>query len=177
MGTKMAIGVTAGLVIGLVIAFALIKVANTNRRMKTEYDERQQKIRGKSYMYGFYTILFYQVAVMILDIAEISLPIEKYALDFTGILLGCIVLCAHSVWNGVYWGLNNDRKRYYIIFAVAAVLNLLPIVGQAVSGTLLQNGKIGLVMLNIMVIIMMAVIVIEMVIKNMIDKKKAEEDE
>ena len=177
MGAKMATGVAVGLMVGLVIAFALLKAANTDHKMKTEYDERQQKIRGKSYMYGFYTILIYQVAVMFLHIAEINVPLETYALDFTGVLLGCIVLCAHSIWNGVYWGLNNDHKRYYIIFAVTIVLNIIPIAGQAASGTLLQDGKIGLPMLNIMVIIMMFILGIEMIIKSVIDRNKTEEDE
>ncbi|MCR4740364.1 MAG: hypothetical protein K5886_08940 [Lachnospiraceae bacterium] len=177
MGTKMAIGVAAGLIIGLVIAAVLLKVANTDRRMKTEYDERQQKIRGKSYMYGFYTILFCLVAVTLLDISDIVIPLERYAVDFTVLLIGCIVLCAHSIWNGVYWGLNNDHKRYYVIMAIALALNILPVATQAAAGTLIEDGKIGLPMLNIMVIIMMAVLGIEMVIKGIVDKRKTEEDE
>lgn len=177
MNSTIAIGLAAGLMVGLIIAVALLKVANTDRKIKTNYDERQKVIRYKGYMYGFYTVLIYQVVMVFVHIAGAQLPIEDYALDFTGILLGCIVLCTYCIWKGVYWGLNNDPKRYYIIFAVCIVFNLLPIVIPAINGTLLEDGKIGLPMLNIMVLIMMAVVLITLAVKGIADKNNTEDEE
>lgn len=171
------IGALVGLIVGLIIAFALLKVANTNHKMMTEYDERQRAVRGKGYMYGFYTLIFTEVAMMFLEMSEIELPIEKYTLHFVSIILGCIVLCVYCIWNDVYWGLNNNKKKYNIIFVLAIVFNIIPVVGQAYSGTLMQDGKIGLCLLNIMVLAMMAIVAIEFLIKKIVKKDTAEEEE
>ncbi|MCR5669399.1 MAG: hypothetical protein K6G10_00165 [Butyrivibrio sp.] len=170
-------GLTLGIIVGLVIAFVLIKAANTNHKMKTEYDERQQLIRGKGYMYAFYTLVAYEVIMMIISIGEISLPIERYALDCVGLILGVIVLGVYCVWNDVYWGLNNNKKMYFIIFAVCIIFNLIPVIGQAINGTLIVDGKIGFPILNIMVLIMMAVLGIELIIKKLVSSKNSEEEE
>ncbi len=172
-----SVGITTGIIIGLVIAAVLIKAANMNHKMKTDYDERQRLIRGKAYMYAFYTVVIYQVLMVILSIGEIELPIERYALDFVGIILGCIVLGVYSIWNDVYWGLNNNKKKYAAIFVVATFFNLLPVVGQAMSGTLVVDGKIGLPILNIMVLIMMAVLGIELLIKRALNNRTTEQED
>ena len=38
-------GITIGIFIGLILAVALILIANNNRKFKTEYDERQLRVR------------------------------------------------------------------------------------------------------------------------------------
>ena len=54
-------GFVIGLIVGIILVMVLIKMANKDRRIKTEYDERQEKIRGKAYKYAFYTMIYYQV--------------------------------------------------------------------------------------------------------------------
>ena len=177
MRLEASVGITIGIIVGLVIAFALLKAANTNHRMKTDYDERQQLIRGKGYMYAFYTILFYEVLMMIIDIGEFSLPIESYAVHCVGLIIGVIALGVYCIWNDVYWGLNNNKKTYYAIFVVCTIFNLIPVIGQARMGTLVQDGKIGLPILNIMVLVMMAVLGIVFIIKKLTGKNSSEEED
>ena len=86
-------GVAVGLVIGLIIAVIILKAANTNRKAKTEYDERQKEIRGRAYMYAFYTVIVLECVMMLIDIGGISFPFENYLLHFASIMIGCIVLC------------------------------------------------------------------------------------
>jgi hypothetical protein len=177
MNIIVSTGLALGIAVGLIIAAILIKVANTNHKVKTEYDERQLLIRGKGYMYAFYTILAYQVVMMILSAGDIELPIERYAQDCVGIILGCIVLGVYCIWNDVYWGLNNNKKSYTIIFILAMLFNIIPIVGMAKGGTLVENGKIGMPILNIMVLFMMAVLGIELIIKKVVNDKKDEQED
>ena len=169
-------GMLIGLIIGLAIAMALFRFSNTNKKFKTEYDERQRELRGKGYMLGFYTIVFYEVFMMFLAIGEFELPITDYALHFGGIILGCIVLSAYCVWHGVYWGLNNNRKRYIIVFAVCAALNMIPLIGLFRGEGLTADGKLGAPIVNIMVLIMMAILAIELIIKEALDRREKEED-
>lgn len=170
-------GFIAGLMIGLVLVVIFFKFANMDKRVKSEYDERQQRIRGKAYKYSFYTMILYHVFMIGLSIMDISIPVQPFITEFFGIFLGCTVLGGYCVWNDVYWGLNNDKKRYFIVFGVCLLLNLIPVIMLAISGEFEKNGIGGAPMINILVIIMMAILLIEMAIKHFIDKNtEVEED-
>ena len=92
-------GLAVGILIGLIIAILLVRMANTNKKYKTEYDERQLRVRGDAYRYAFYTIVIYEAILAILAVGEITLPIQGYLLHFAGILLGCLVLSGYSIWK------------------------------------------------------------------------------
>jgi hypothetical protein len=64
-----------------------------------------------------------------------------------------------------------------IVFAVCMVINAFPVIGNIAAGTLFVDGKIGLPMLNIMVLIMMAVIIITMIIKGLVNKNTGTDEE
>ena len=104
-------GVAAGIVVGLIVAIALFAIANNNRKIKTEYDERQQKVRGDAYRYAFYTVIICEVILFILAFGEISLPVPAYVLHFAGMIAGVLVLSGYCIWKDAYWGLNNNRRR------------------------------------------------------------------
>ena len=176
-GKGKGMGFVVGLIVGLVLVVIFFKIANTDKKIKSEYDERQQRIRGKAYKYAFYTMIMYHVFKIGLSFTGISIPVEPYVSEFFGIFLGCTVLGAYCVWNDVYWGLNNDKKRYFIIFGICLLLNLIPVVMPALSGEFERDGIGGAPMMNILVIIMMAILIIEMGIKHLIDKNKEDEED
>ena len=170
-------GLAVGILIGLVIAILLVRMANTNKKYKTEYDERQLRVRGDAYRYAFYTIVIYEAILAILAVGEITLPIQGYLLHFAGILLGCLVLSGYSIWKDAWWGINNNRKRYAIIFIVCAVLNLIPVVGAISTGSLMEGGHLTSPFLNLMVCFMLLVVGIELLIKSMMEKNSDKEEE
>jgi hypothetical protein len=164
------------IMITAVLVVAVFKFANKNGKVRTEYDERQKAIRGKAYMYAFYTEVIVQVMLMWIFLTGVELPIENYALMFIGIILGCLVLCLYCVWNDVYWGLNNDHRRYHIVFAAGLLINLAVVVMAASSGMLIQNGKIGIYILNIMVLVMLVLVYAVMLIKKIMNKQAEKEE-
>lgn len=171
-------GFIVGIIVGIILVVILFKYANTNNKIKTEYDERQEKVRGKGYMYAFYTALIVQAIMVLASICKIEIPVEDYILHFAGILFGCLTLGIYCTWNNVYWGLNNDHRRYGLVFAIAIIINIIAIVGPAISGMLFEeNGKIGLPALNIMVIFMLSVYGIVYLVRKAIDAKKDTEEE
>ena len=153
-----ATGMIVGLIIGLVIAVVLIRMGNTNKKVKTEYDERQQAVRGDAYRYAFFTTCMSLAVAMIISLAEIELPFVDMGLYFMPIILGVLVLAGYTIWNDGYWGLNNNVKRYAVIFGVTGILNLLPVVALFTTGEGMENGKIGMPILNIMVLFMLIVL-------------------
>ena len=176
MNATASFGIVIGLMVGLVIAVILLKFANKDHKFKTQYDERQESIKGRGYKYSFYTLAILEAALAILEIGGITFAIERYLVHFIVLLLGFTVLCVHSIWTGTYWGLNNNPKRYTAIIVVAIALNLIPVIASIVNGTLAKEGFNSLPLLNLIVLIWMAVIGICALLKKGVDAKGNEED-
>ncbi len=176
MNAIVSVGMAIGLMVGLVIAVILLKIANKDHKVKTQYDERQELIKGKGYKYSFYTMIFLEVVVMLLEMSGISLPLENYLLHTGAVLVGCLVLCIHSIWNGVYWGLNNNHKRYGIIIAIAVILNIIPVAGAIAHDSLSGHGFESIPILNIIVLVWMAIIGVVALAKKFVDSKAGEEE-
>ena len=109
-------GVAAGLGTGIILCVVLFRYGNKDKKIKTSYDERQEAIRGVAFKYAFYTILVYEMILMAAGVAGITFPFPEYVVNFLGIMLGCTVLGVYCIWKDVFWGLNNNRKRYYVIY-------------------------------------------------------------
>ena len=159
-------GVAIGILVGLVIAFALIIIANKNRKIKSEYDERQLRIRGDAYRYAFYTVVVYEVIMFIIGIGGFSLPVDEYILHFAGIILGIMVLSGICIWKDAYWGLNNNRKRYGIILVVAGLLNAFP-----VAAMLMGKSDDSFPWVNLLVCVMLLVVGVELLAKHLLEKR------
>ena len=159
-------GITIGILIGLILAVALILIANNNRKFKTEYDERQLRVRGDAYRYAFYSVIICEVILLILAIGEFTLSIPEYVLHFGGILIGCLVLSGYCIWKDAYWGLNNNRKRYGIILVVAGLLNALPLFMTLSSG----SGS-DFPYVNLLTCIMLLVVGVELLLKHFLDRR------
>ena len=164
-----SIGLALGIIVGLIICVLLAKFGNKDGAVKSKYDERQEAVRGKAYRYAFYSVMIYEALMLVLEIGQITLPLPSYILHFAGIIVGCIVLAGYCIWKDVYWGLNNNRKRYAIIFLVCAALNAIPVVF-----TILGKTAFDAAWLNALVLIMLAIVGIELLIKEGIDRREAE---
>ena len=170
-------GVVVGIIIGMIACVLIFRFANRNHKMKTEYDERQKELRGRAYQYAFYTLMVYEVIMMILEISEVNLPAEDTLVHFGGVVLGGLVLSGYCIWHDVYWGLNNDRKRYIIIFLLTVALNMIPVIGAVANNSFIENGKLATPAVNVMVIIMLLIVIAELMIKSILDRKKGMEKE
>ena len=159
-------GMAVGIVIGLIVAAALILAANNNRKIKTEYDERQLRVRGDAYRYGYYTVVVCEVILLVLAVGEIRLPIPEYALHFAAIVIGGLVLSGYCIWKDAYWGLNNNRRRYGIILVVCGLLNAIPVIGR-----LHQADGSDFPYVNLIACAMLVILGMELLIKNLMDRR------
>ncbi len=176
MNAHASVGMLIGLMVGLLICVVLFKFANKDKNIKTQYDERQEAIRGKGYKYSFYTVIFLEVSLMCFTMSDIALPFENYLLHVFVMLAGCLVLCVYSIWNGVYWGLNNNRKRYTAIIAIGVILNVIPVAAVIARGGFQTKGFDSLPVINLMVLIWMAIIGIAALVKKVADTRAEKED-
>lgn len=147
MTTQAIISFVISLAVIVLVCYGIFKRANNDHKAKTQYDERQNAIRGKGYMLGFYTVLGFQTILYILETSGFTLPIAPFSLGFIGVILGATVMAVYNVWKGAYWGLNNNQKWYTIIFVFFLLFNLIPIIGtwksegflSVIQGTSLVN--------------------------------------
>lgn len=173
----LAAGVVVGIVFGLILCVVLFRFANKDKKIKTEYDERQKEIRGRGYTIGFYTMVGLLAVESLWSMSGNSFPLPDYIMYFLTVITGVTVVCVHSIWKEVYWGINNDPKRYVIIMIAAFILNLIPVVGALASGGLTHPDPAdNLPLLNVIVLIMLFIVGVELIIKTLVDRKGSEED-
>ncbi len=172
-------GVLFGIITGLIICLILYRFANYDKKIKSVYDERQEAIRNVAYKYAFYTVLAYEAVMLAAGIGRIELPLPSYAVHFLGIIIGCCVLGVYCILKDVFWGMNNNHRRYFVILAVAAVLNAVPVAAALTRGSLFTEGLMDVPVINIMVLFMLLVLLIAMIIKKASDSciEKAEDVE
>ena len=173
----MSMGMAVGLMVGIILVIILLKFANKDKKIKTEYDERQKAIKNKGYVIGFYTMVGLLAIESLASVAGFSFPVPGFAVYFADIIIGVTVMCGYAIWNGVYWGMNNDPKRYAIIFAIAIALNIIPIVGGIKGGHSLMSADPldSLPLFNVIVLAMFAVILVIMLIRYIADKLEDKE--
>ncbi len=172
-----AVGVAVGILIGLVIAVLLVRFANKNNKYKTDYDERQIKVRGDAYRYAFYTVVVIEVILFLLKLGEVSLPVHDSVLHIGSVLIGCIVLCVYSIWKDAYWGINNNRKRYGIVMLVCGLLNLIPVIGAFANGSMVRDGVVTGPVINLMVCVMLLLIGFELLLKHIMEVRAERQED
>ena len=169
---------TAGILFGLLVCIVIFKIANQDHRARTAYDERQKEIRGRGYRAGFYAFMLYELLFTIFGFCGISVPLEMYQIHLLALVFGGMVLTCYCIWHDAYWGLNNDRRRYYAVFAFLLVLNLLPVVLHAVKGELFEDGVLNSLFPNLLVSGMMIVLGGVLLARHFVGRRlEAEEEE
>ena len=174
---KMALVAGVGIVVGLLICVLLFIFANKNHKVKTEYDERQKAIMGKSYTYGFWGMLITEVILMCLRLdPNASFPVPNYLFHVIPMYLGLTVVSIYQIWKRCYFGLNNNHRRYIAILIIAGIINLAFTVCAIVffEGRMV-HGYYDLPYVNILCTIYLIVMGIAWLIRWSIDRKEKEE--
>lgn len=170
-------GCSIGVLAGIVITIILCKVCNKNGKIKTEYDERQELQRGKSYKYAFYAMTGYSALLIVLSIADIELPIDKAIELFSVLLVGIMTLTTSEIFTDSYWGLNNSRKKVSIAMILIGLFNFFIAALAYKDGRLIVDDKLSVTGLNLLCGIMFVIMGIEFLVKNLLDKKKEKEED
>ncbi|MCR5417452.1 MAG: hypothetical protein K6E84_00880 [Lachnospiraceae bacterium] len=174
MNTTM-IAMATGVVVGLVISAFLLRYMNKNGVMKTEYDEMQQKARGKAYKYAFYAMMIFEAILGILASGEVVLPFNNWTLHFMPIFVGLVVQISYCIWNDAYIGLNTNTGRFAAISVVIALVNILVAGLEASKGNLIVDGIFQASFTNLIIGILFGVIGCELLLKKIVDNGAKED--
>ena len=170
-----SIGVVCGIIIGLIICLVIFRVCNKDKRLKSEYDERQLVIRGKAYKAGFYTAIVYLAILTVFFMTDFEIPFVISVLAFFGVALSVTVVAVYSIWNEAYWGLNNQRDRYAIVFVLCAIINLGAGISAIVQGTVFLGTQGPII--NLLCGIMLLIIGGTLILKKFIKPEETDDEE
>lgn len=178
MNTAKLIGMSSGLIVGLLLAICLLRFFNKDHATKTKYDERQNFLRLKAFKIGFWVTMCAGTLFMFLNSLEIDLPLDMGMQCFTIVIIGILALASASLWNNSYWGLNTNKTRFWICMIVAMLINIMVPIIRIIDGTFLTNGKLCIMPgTNLYCALIIMVIGIEYIIKTIVDKKAGDDIE
>ena len=102
-----------------------MKITGRDCFSKDNFDERQLLIRGNAYRYAYYTALMLLAVWMIISEVFTSMPVTSGLAVFIIMMISIDVYAIYSILNDAYFGINFDRRRYFIFFLVVVAMNLI----------------------------------------------------
>ncbi len=166
-------GMAFGLVIGLLLVGVIMIIINKNRRLRTEYDEMQKKVRGEGYCIAFYTVMIIEGILCFLTTA-IEIPMEPIVLHFMVIFVGVLVQAGYCIWHDAYVGLNTRLGRYILIMTLVSLFNLFIAFETWLHGHMIVDGVIQSPFINFLCGIMFAILGIVALVKKLTDNDSSE---
>lgn len=140
MNITSLLGFICGIVVAVLLVWALTRRFNTDGKSKTEYDERQKAIRGVGFMYAFYVLASWSVIMIALDIGGVKLPVSNTIMIFTGIVISGLVLAWYCIMHDAYWGMNNNAAFYTRFIIAVGAINLIGGIADMVRGNMVVDG-------------------------------------
>ena len=173
--TASMIGLAIGITVGLIICIFVFRYMNKDKKMVTKYDEMQDIVRGRAYKYSFWVLLILIAILACLDLGGIDLPMERLVLYFMLIFISVLVQTGYCIWNDAYIGINTNVKRFVIVAVVISAINLLSACMAIKTGNMVVDGKLSTPFINFLCAVLFLIVGIEIVVKNAIDKRSAED--
>lgn len=170
-------GVIVGVIVGLIISIVVIKACNKNGKFKTEYDERQEALRGRGYKYAAYTAWIMMGLCIVLDLNDVNLHMDNNLKLFTIFFVSIMVSVCFFIWNDAYWGRNNNTKNYVIFMVVITLINLLVTVVAIEEHLLIVDGMLTWRAMNLECALIFIIVGILYVVKGIISKSGEQEAE
>lgn len=173
-------GIGAGVLIGIILVAFILRMTKTNGKIRCEFDERQARIRGTGYKYGFYALItcniLYAVVWMAAEAMGKTIPVETDVAVFMMIFLSVIVMISYLIWHDAYFALNEHRKRVMISFACIALFNLWLGIMSIKDGRVVEDGVLTTGSLNLFCCIMFAIIFVVLLAKHIRESSEMGEE-
>ncbi len=143
------IGTICGVLVGVLIAFLVLKLIKNDKSVKSKYDERQEVHRGRAYKYGFFTLMGYCGLLTVFEIADVELPFEDSVTIFLGVLIAIGVFATVAIENDAYIALNENYLKVFVSFALIGASNMVIGAVACFTGNIIVDGKVSCAAINI----------------------------
>ena len=159
-------GLAIGITVGIIISVILLKFMNKDGRMRTKYDEMQEKARGKAYMYSFWTLAACETLVSLFADLEVNPFGNPFTANLTCVIIAALVHASYSIWNNAYMG---------VCMILIGLVNLMCAIYGITSGYMIMDGVLQPSFTNLMCAVIFIAIAVELFIKNTRDAGREED--
>lgn len=165
-------GILAVAVIGVIIGI-IAKKANGGKE-PAKYDERQEAIRGIVFKKAFYTLVIYNIAYGVFDMATGIVWCDRFTGVFIGICLALTVFAVCSIMSGAYFRIDEKPTVWVSVIAVVSLINAIISIIRIVNGEFIIDGMLSYNSVNLIVALMFLAALIAMAVKRARDKRGEE---
>lgn len=157
------------------IAFAVMMLILVNKNANKEFDERQLKARGIAAMNALIVTLITAMGIALIGRSVDNFPLSAFEIGIIICLTGAFVFLINADITDAFFGMKSRRFPLAIIYTIVGIMNLM------MSGFygLIFNVGTGheLSVVSLITGIYFTLVGIEMIVKGIIEKKEAKEDE
>lgn len=169
------LGFIVGIIAGCILLAVFGAITRTKRRkdgkMRCEFDERQEIVRGRGFKYGFFALLLTNlVSGFYFELSE-TVVTDAFTFCVFTCCVGICVYVVYCIWNDAYFALNEKRNRLLAVFIFTFALNLL----CGIRNLLTDEGDEVSGLTNLLISVMFCVIFLTLLLKKKKDKKEAED--
>ena len=178
MGFSYVIGLLVGILVAILLVKAFTRKFHTNGEKKDRYDERQHMLIGKGYKYGFYGFMVYDgLYAAAGSCLDSSLMVPGVA-AFLNVAVGLAVFATYCIWNGAYFALNFNARRYLILLVFLTVINFIAGFFYLKAGVpMVENGLLATSSVNFICAGLLTYILLMVLVRKLIPVKGEDEDE
>ena len=154
------------------IAYAM-KKDGRHTSAKGEYDERQERIRGRGYKISFFAYMIEFALLMFRDGLELELPLTNGAMYAIMFVLPICIFVVYCISKDAFIGVKNNIKRFIAIAVVVLVADIASTIAQSVAGAMIVDGKLTSACIAPTTGVLFLVVLIALLVRN--NQIKAEE--
>ena len=170
-----ALAIFIGTVIGALLVVILIAISTNGESMKQNYDERQERYRGKGANYAFFTMLFLNAVLFLLETAEaIVLPMTTGTGLMLSTMVGVGVYAVYCIWNEAYFAVNQKSTVVVVSLIIVGVINLVIGIENVRDGVAFSNNQLTVRSMNLFCGILVLVIYATLILKKLCKGREEE---
>ena len=140
---------------------------------KGEYDERQERIRGRGYKLSFFAYMMEFALLMFCDGVELELPLTNGAIYAIMFLLPICIFVVYCISKDAFIGVKNNMKRFIIIAVAVLIADIASTAAQSLDGAMIVDGKLTSACIAPASAVLFLIVLIALLVRN--HQIKAEE--
>lgn len=153
------------------LLFSLLLGRKSEKTVK--YDERQLLAQGKAYKAGFFSLMSLLCVYIVYNAFSENMILRAPEGIFLCICASILVFAVICIANDAYVALNENNRMRTAVLGFLGVSNLLLGIERIINGTIVEDGAIGIHVINLAVGVMSVVIVAALIIRSAQQKKTA----
>ena len=142
----------------------------------SDFDERQELLRGKAFRHAFLTVVGYSAAyIFMLILFENKQFMEDGVSTMIACFLGITVFSVECIWRDAFFTAGNRPRGYIILIAFVALLQGVVGLDKLREGQMVRNGLLTMDSIQLVCAITFLVELIALVAKWFASRREARE--